>query len=73
MVRNVSVERRIKGTNKKVMSVVDAVNEAITQKKQISFNTYLKSTTTRWLMEDSELFLNAWITLIASIITGISV
>lgn len=37
MIRNVSVERRIKGTNKKVMSIVDAVNEAITQKKQISF------------------------------------
>ena len=37
MVRNVSVERRIKGTNKKIMSIIDAINDAINQKKQISF------------------------------------
>ena len=37
MTRNVSVERRIKGSNKKVMGIVDAINSAITQKKQISF------------------------------------
>ena len=37
MTRNVSVERRIKGTNKKVMGIVDAVNSAITLKKQITF------------------------------------
>ena len=37
MVRNVSVEHRIKGSNKKVMGIVDVVNEAITQEKQISF------------------------------------
>ena len=37
MIRNVSVERRIKGSNQKVMGIVDAINEAITQKKQISF------------------------------------
>lgn len=37
MTRNVSVERRIKGTNKKVIGIVDAVNTAITRKKQISF------------------------------------
>lgn len=37
MTRNVSVERRIKGSNKKIMGIIDAINEAITQKKQISF------------------------------------
>ncbi len=37
MIRNVSVEHRIKGSNKKVMGIVDVINEAITQKKQISF------------------------------------
>ena len=37
LVRNVSVERRIKGTNKKIMSIIDAINDAINQKKQISF------------------------------------
>lgn len=37
MVRNVSVERRIKGSNKKIMGIIDAINEAITQKKQITF------------------------------------
>ena len=37
MVRNVSVERRIKGSNKNVVNIVNAVNEAINQKKQVSF------------------------------------
>lgn len=37
LVRNVSVERRIKGTNKKVLGIIEAVNDAINQKKQISF------------------------------------
>ena len=37
MIRNVSVEHRIKGSNKKIMSIIDAVNEAITVKKQITF------------------------------------
>ncbi len=37
LVRNVSVERRIKGTNKKILGIVDAVNEAINAKKQIAF------------------------------------
>ena len=40
MIRNVSVERRIKGSNQKVMGIVDTINEAITQKKQISFQYY---------------------------------
>lgn len=37
MIRNVSVERRIKGSNKKILNIVDVINAAITQKKQISF------------------------------------
>ena len=37
LVRNVSVEQRIKGTNKKVMGIIDAINEAINRKKQIGF------------------------------------
>ena len=37
MIRNVSVERRIKGSNKKIMSIVDSINTAITQNKQITF------------------------------------
>ena len=37
MIRNVAVERRIKGSNKKVLGIIDTVNAAITQKKQISF------------------------------------
>lgn len=37
MIRNVSVERRIKGTNRKVMSIVDAINTAITERRQIVF------------------------------------
>ena len=37
MIRNVSVERRIKGSNKKVLGIVDAINTAITQRKQITF------------------------------------
>lgn len=37
MIRNVSVERRIKGSNKKILNIVDVINTAITQKKQISF------------------------------------
>lgn len=37
MIRNVSVERRIKGSNKKILNIVDVINVAITQKKQISF------------------------------------
>ncbi len=38
MTRNVSVERRIKGSNKKVMGIVDAINSAITQKKTDFFS-----------------------------------
>ncbi len=37
MVRNVSVERRIKGTNRNVLNIVDAINEAINAGKQITF------------------------------------
>ncbi len=37
MIRNVSVERRIKGSNKKILNIIDMINAAITQKKQISF------------------------------------
>lgn len=37
MVRNVSVERRIKGSNQKVLDVIEAINLAINEKKQISF------------------------------------
>lgn len=37
MVRNVSVERRIKGKNKKVINIVDTINEAINLKRQVSF------------------------------------
>ena len=37
MIRNVSVERRIKGSNKKILNIIDVINAAITQKKQISF------------------------------------
>ena len=37
MTRNVSVERRIKGSNKKILNIIDVINTAITQKKQISF------------------------------------
>lgn len=40
LVRNVSVERRIKGTNKKIMAIIDAINEAINRKKQIAFRYY---------------------------------
>ncbi len=37
MIRNVSVERRIKGSNKKILNIIDVINAAITQKKQSSF------------------------------------
>ena len=37
MVRTVSVERRIKGSNQKVLGVIEAINLAINEKKQISF------------------------------------
>lgn len=37
MIRIVSVERRIKGSNKKILNIIDVINAAITQEKQISF------------------------------------
>ncbi len=37
MVRNVSVERRIKNSNTNVVNIIDCINEAINQKKQITF------------------------------------
>ncbi len=37
LIRNVSVEGRIKGTNKKIMSIIDGINDAINRKKQITF------------------------------------
>lgn len=37
LVRHIEVENRIKGTNEKVFMIVDAINEAITDKKKLSF------------------------------------
>ncbi len=37
LVRNIDVERRVKGENKQLLLIVDAINTAINKKKKISF------------------------------------